>query len=178
MTQKAAKVKNFANRFKFSYYYVTEEDYKKISNFKIASGDTEKDLVNQYVRGWISRNRQYYSDLAKHDAKCRGMSYADWAQIVYFKGMKALPEYIQALGSIPTDPLLNIPLYPDVSQKRVINYITLAKENLIFLKVGIYYDGDNPVSYISRIVKEHLQRNWEKLYAPQIAAEDLTRWEF
>jgi hypothetical protein len=43
---------------------------------------------------------------------------------------------------------------------------------MAFLRVAILYDRDSSINFVSRIVREHLSRNWAKLYAPQVEAED------
>jgi hypothetical protein len=61
-------------------------------------------------------------------------------------------------------------------QKQVINYIHLTKQNFILLKTAIYFDGSRIAQYLSKIIHEHLQRNWDALYAPQIEAENSNDW--
>ncbi|WP_245912370.1 hypothetical protein [Brunnivagina elsteri] len=46
----------------------------------------------------------------------------------------------------------------------------------VLLKIVVYYDRDGAIGFVSRIVKEHLDRNWDKLYAPQVEAENFETW--
>jgi hypothetical protein len=165
-----------AERFLLAYYYVTPEDFKRLEDFRLLAGDSEKYLVTQYVRGWIGKNRNYYLELAKQDAEARNISFQDWGKIVIAKGMEALPNYQKELKSIPPSPLRGVVLPPNII-RRPINYITLGKQNTALLRVGIYYDRDNTIGFVSRIVKEHLDRNWESLYLSQIEAEDFKNWK-
>jgi hypothetical protein len=163
------------SKYPLSYYYVSSQDAKRIESFKKLSGDSEKTLITQYVRGWIGRNRDYYLGLARLDAAAREMSFRQWGEIVFREGIEKLPSYKHELKDIPPNPLWGVALGPDLLRKKL-NYITLGTQNLVLLKVGIYYDRDGAIGFISRIVKEHLDRNWDKLYAPQVEAENFENW--
>lgn len=164
-------------KFSFPYYYVSPLDAERIDSFKRVSGDTDKALIGQYVRGWIGRNRSYYEQLARLDANARGMVYKEWARKVYYEGIDALPPMKSTLEDVPPSPLRHV-ILPNVNEmvRRQISYIWLGAQNLVFLKVGIHYDRDNAINFISRIVKEHLTRNWDALYASQVAAQDFENW--
>jgi len=165
-----------AERFIISYYYVSPQDAERIDAFRECSGDSEKTLITQYVRGWIGRNRDYYIDLARQDAVAREMPFQKWGEIVVEKGIEALPPYQKELKGIPPSPLRDVVLPPS-AERKALNYISLGKQNLALLRVGIHYDRDNAIGFVSRIVKEHLDRNWEKLYAPQVEAENFDNWK-
>lgn len=159
-----------------TYYYVAPQDLKRIEVFKACAGDSEKTLITQYVRGWISRNRDYYLNLARMDAEARGVSFKLWGETVVASGIEELPSYCKEIKNIPPSPLNSVALSPDSIRKGV-NYIVLGKQNLALLRVGIHYDRDNALGFVSRIVKEHLDRNWEKLYEPQVQAENFENWK-
>ncbi len=160
-----------AERYSLAYYYVSPEDAQKIDAFRKVSGDSEKNLVTQYVRGWIGRNREYYQKLAQFDAQNRGISFPEWGKIVVTHGIEGLPPYKYEVKNIPDNPLKDVVL-PSNLIKRNINYILLGRQNLAFLRVGILYDRDNAIGFVSRIIKEHLARNWDTLYASQVEAEE------
>lgn len=162
-------------RFTVTYYYVSPQDGSRIEAFRDLSGDSEKSLITQFVRGWIGRNRDYYLDLAKKDAAARGIPFTMWGEIVVKEGIEALPNYKQEIKDIPPNPLRDVAVSPDAIRKGI-NYIALGTQNLALLRVGILYDRDNAIGFISRIVKEHLDRNWDKLYAPQVEAENFENW--
>lgn len=164
-----------AERFALAYYYVTHEDKARLDSFKAISGDSEKYLVTQFVRGWIGRNREYYLDIARQDAKSREMELSEWANIVITQGIDQLPDYKEELSDVPPSLLRHV-VVPPSAIKRPINYIALGKQNVILLKVGVYYDRDSTIGFVSRIVRENLTRNWEKLYKSQVEAEDLNTW--
>jgi hypothetical protein len=165
-----------AEKFTLTYYYVSPQDSKRIEDFKNCSGDSEKTLVTQYVRGWLSRNRDYYLELARMDANARGIPFRQWGETVVKEGIEALPAYKQEIKDIPPNPLRDIALSPDAIRKGI-NYIALGRQNLALLRVGILYDRDNAIGFVSRIVREHLARNWDKLYAHQVEAEDFENWK-
>jgi hypothetical protein len=164
-----------AERFTLTYYYVSPQDALRIEAFKSCVGDSEKTLVTQYVRGWLSRNRDYYLDLARLDAQARGLSFRDWGEIITTQGIETLASYQKELKDIPPSPLRDVVLSPDAIRKPI-NYITLGLQNLALLRVATHYDRDNAIGFVSRIVKEHLDRNWDKLYAPQIEADNFDNW--
>ncbi len=165
-----------AERFTLTYYYVSPQDALRIEAFKNCVGDSEKTLVTQYVRGWLSRNRDYYLDLARLDAQARGLSFRAWGEIITAQGIETLAAYQQELKDIPPSPLRDIVMSPDAIRKPI-NYITLGLQNLALLRVAIHYDRDNAIGFVSRIIKEHLDRNWDKLYAPQIEADNFDNWK-
>jgi hypothetical protein len=165
-----------AERFIISYYYVSPQDAERIDAFRECSGDSEKTLITQYVRGWIGRNRDYYLDLARKDAAAREISFREWGEIVVNQGIETLPVYKQELNKIPPSPLRDVVLPPS-AERKALNYISLGKQNLALLRVGVHYDRDNAIGFVSRIVKEHLDQNWEKLYASQVEAENFEHWK-
>lgn len=166
-----------AIKFNLSYYKITEENDQRLNQFSQASGDTRQTLIMQYVRGWIGRNRTYYTNLAKLDCAKRGMNHSDWADRVIETGFDGLPNYQAPIedGEIPSNPLAHIVLPPQTESKSI-NYIFLSRQNYILLRTAIYYDGGSITNYISRIIDEHLQRNWNALYLPQIQAEHSDDW--
>ncbi|KYC34579.1 transposase [Scytonema hofmannii PCC 7110] len=164
------------NKYPLSYYYVSPKNAERIESFRELSGDSEKSLISQYVRGWIGRNRDYYLQLARIDAAAREISFRQWGETVFKDGIEALPDYKQEVTNLPPNPLWDVTLSSDATVRRQLNYITLGTQNLVLLKVGIYYDRDGAIGFISRIVKEHLDRNWDKLYAPQVEAENFENW--
>jgi hypothetical protein len=176
MDESTEMTDSMAERFTLTYYYVSPQDSKRIEDFKNCSGDSEKTLITQYVRGWLSRNRDYYLNLARMDAEARGISFRKWGKTVVKEGIEALPDYQQEIKDIPPNPLRDVALSPDVIRKGI-NYIALGSQNLALLRVGILYDRDNSIGFVSRIVKEHLARNWDKLYAPQVEAENFENWK-
>jgi hypothetical protein len=91
--------------------------------------------------------------------------------------MEALPPYKCELLNIPENPLKDVALAPTELTRRGINHIMLGTQNLALLRVGIHYDRDNSIGYVSRIVKEHFDRQWDKLYLPQVQAESFENWE-
>lgn len=166
-----------AERFILNYYYVSPQDSKRIEQFSKCSGDSEKTLVTQFVRGWLSKNRDYYLTLSHLDAEARGISFQQWGQIVVGEGMesKSLPDYQQPVNA-PPNPLQHVTVASDAIRNRI-NYISLGMQNLALLRIGIHYDRDSAIGFVSRIVREHLDRNWDKLYAPQVEAEDFNNWK-
>lgn len=165
-----------AIRLGVSYYYVTPQDLKRIETFKDVAGDAEKTLVTQYVRGWMSRNRQYYWDLARIDAGARGLNLREWGEVVLGSSMAELPDYKSVPTDIPPDPLRHVAM-PATVKKRTLTYITLGRQNAAQVKVGSFYAKDPIVGFVSRIVHEHLNRNWDKLYAPQVEMDNLDNWK-
>ena len=164
-----------AHKYLLAYYYTSPQDAERIDAFRNLSGDSEKNLITQFVRGWIGRNRECYLNLAKFDAEKREISFRQWAEIVVMEGVEALPPYKHEVRDIPENPLKDVVLSPDLV-KRGINYIMLGTQNLALLKNAIHYDRDNAVGFVSRIIKEHLDRNWVKLYLPQVEAENFETW--
>lgn len=164
-----------AEKFGLTYFYVTPENADRLEAFRVCTGDSEKSLITQYVRGWLGRNRQHYLDLARLDAKARDISFKRWGEITVSYGIEALPLYKGEIKDIPIDPLRDVQLPPSTIRKSI-NYITLGKQNLALLRVGIHYDRDNAIGYVSRIVKEHLDRNWATLYKFQVEAENFENW--
>lgn len=92
------------------------------------------------------------------------------------QGIEKLPPYKQDLNNIPPSPLRDIALSPS-AERKALNYLSLGKQNLALLRVGVHYDRDNAIGFVSRIVKEHLDRNWETLYRSQVEAENFENWK-
>ncbi|MGG6267146.1 hypothetical protein ACQ4M3_13340 [Leptolyngbya sp. AN03gr2] len=166
-----------AEKYLLNYYYVSTQDMERIDKFRVCTGDSEKTLITQYIRGWISRNRDYYLNLARLDAKARGISFREWGETVVAKRIDDLPKYLDEKMPKPDEenPLRGIQIDPDAIRKPI-NYVWLARQNLALLKVGIHYDGDSAVRFVSRIVKEHLATNWDKKYQSQVDANDFANW--
>lgn len=166
-----------AHKYLLSYYYISPQDAERLDAFREVSGDSEKTLITQYVRGWIGRHRTHYLELAIFDAQNREISFRQWAETIVLEGVEALPPYKHEVRDIPIlyNTLKDVVLPPD-TVRRGINYIMLGTQNLAFLRIAIHYDRDNAVGFVSRIVKEHLDRNWEILYLPQVKAENFENW--
>lgn len=167
-----------AYRFPMTYYYINPENHERLTAFREASGDSEKTLITQYVRGWLGRNRRYYTDLAKMDIGKREIDEDKWVQTIVEEGVEALPPHKQAISAsdIPTNPLAHIILPANNMVQRWLNYIELGKQNIALLRIAILYDGGSVTKFISRIVQEHIDRNWDNLYADQVAAEHSNDW--
>lgn len=151
------------------------EHDKKLTAFSQASGDSRQTLLMQFTRGWLSRNRDYYDRLAKLDISRRNISADKWVEIVLNKGFDALPNNRQPLFDIPKNPLGHI-ILPSTVEKRTIKYIKLSRRNAIALRTAIYFDGADNNVFFSRIAFEHLERNWDNLYASQVEAEYSNEW--
>ncbi|MBE9037661.1 transposase [aff. Roholtiella sp. LEGE 12411] len=166
-----------AYQFNLSYYYITPENSLKLDAFSEASGDSRQILIMQYVRGWLGRNRLYYAGLARLDLRKREINIDEWVEVVINQGFESLPDYKSSLvdSDVPPNPLGHIVL-PGGMDRQVINYIYLTKQNYILLRTAIYFDGSRIAQYLSKIIHEHLQRNWEPLYAPQMDAETSNDW--
>lgn len=166
-----------AYRFSLSRYYVTPEHDKKLEDFSSASGDSRQTLIMQYVRGWIGRNRSYYKHLAVLDLQKREMPPDVWVQIVLDEGFKELPPYKAQIleDEVPKNPLAHIVL-PDEMLDKQSNYFPLTRQNYLLLLTAIHFDGSSATRFISKIIYEHLDRNWNALYASQVAAETSNNW--
>jgi hypothetical protein len=164
-----------AQKFLIAYYYASPHDWERIEAFRALSGDSEKNLITQYVRGWLGKNRDYYLELAQRDAIARNLSFRAWGETVVRFGVDELPPYQEEI-SIPLNPLRDVTLSSDTI-RRPLNYILLGTQNLALLRIGIHHDRDTAIGFVSRIVKEHLDRNWDRLYAPQVEAEDFETWK-
>lgn len=167
-----------AYRFPMTYYYISPENNERLTAFREATGDSEKVLVTQYVRGWLGRNRRYYTDLAKMDVAKREMNTDEWVETIVDKGVETLSPYKQPIldDDIPRNPLGHVILPSNNMIQRWLNYIELGKQNIALLRVAILYDGGSVTKYISRIIQEHIERNWDTLYAAQVAAEHSNNW--
>lgn len=169
-----------AQTFSASYYYASPEDHEKIQLFLKVSGDSESGLINQYTRGFIGIYREnYFKELAKLDAWARKLSSEEWVDIILASGMEGMPEYRRKIdiNQIPRNPLtlINSPS-SETRLRRSLNGLKLSAQNKAYLLLGNYYDKDSTSGYLSRIVKEHLERNWQKLYVPQVEAAQSKVW--
>ena len=173
------KNKIMPKRLSLTYYFVSQENDKRLRLFMNASGDSLKTLVQQYIRGWISRNRQIYMALARYDAERREISLPFWARTIAEEGIHALPPPKKQIDFSIINPLIHI-TRPELSHgaiKHTLNYVNLSTQNLILFKIANYYDQDSAIGFVSRIIQEHLDRNWDKLYQPQVNFESFDNWE-
>lgn len=167
-----------AHKYSLAYYYASPQDTERIDAFKAVSGDSEKTLITQFVRGFIGIHRSAYLKLAKFDAKMREIPFREWAEIVVLQGIEALPPYRYELNDMPENPLKDITLAPNSELvRRGINYIMLGTQNLALFKVAIHYDRDNAVGVTSKMVKNHFDRNWDRYYLSQVEAENFENWD-
>lgn len=173
----SAVAKTSATNYPLGYYYVTPDHAKKIDDFKWTSADMETVLVNQFVRGWLGKNRDFCHGLAKSDAVARGMKFSDWARFVYTEGLQELPPYKDEfkLSGLPLQSM-NLTIKEHLVRRKV-NNLTLGVQNVVFFKLieHHYYTGKT-IDFVSDIVADHLNRLWEPLYASQIAANDFDNW--
>jgi hypothetical protein len=91
-------------------------------------------------------------------------------------GVEGLPDYKHPID-IPDNPLGAIVLPPPSTLvKRQLNYILLTEQNLALLRIAVFYDRDSAIGFVSRIIKEQFQRNWDTLYRPQVEAAKSKVW--
>ncbi|NDJ20995.1 transposase [Nostoc sp. B(2019)] len=166
-----------AYQFSLSRYYVTPENDEKLEAFSDASGDSRQTLIMQYTRGWLGRNRVYYTQLAILDLRKREISASEWVQIVLGEGFKGLPPYKNPIleDEVSKDPLAHI-ILPDGVLEKQSNYFALTRQNYLLLRTAIHFDGSSATRFISKIIHEHLIRNWDSLYAAQVVAETSNDW--
>jgi hypothetical protein len=166
-----------AYQFTLSRYYITPEHDAMLESFSKASGDSRQTLIMQYTRGWLGRNRPCYTQLAILDRTKRDISTDQWVEIVLSQGFKALPPYKDQIleHEIPRNPLAHIVL-PEKVIERNSNYFDLTKQNYLLIRTAIHFDDSSGTKFVSKIIHEHLQRNWEPLYAPQMDAETSNDW--
>ena len=172
------KNKIMPRRLSLTYYFVSQESDERLKLFSAVSGDSLKTLVQQYVRGWISRNRQTYMELANYDAKRREIPLSLWASVVAEEGVHALPPPNKKISFNVINPLAHV-MRPELSHgavKHTLNYINLSTQNLILFKIANHYDQDSAIGFVSRIIQEHLDRNWDNLYQPQVDFENWESW--
>lgn len=167
----------YAVNLPLGYYYVTADHAEKIDEFRRTSGDMEKVLITQYVRGWLGKNRNLCLDLGRSDAAARNMEFGDWAEFIYNKSIHELPPPKHEI-KLPPLPLADINLpAKEKLVRRKINNLTLGIQNVVLFKlIEHYYYGGRPIDFVSDIVAEHLNRLWEPLYASQVAANDFNNW--
>lgn len=166
-----------AYQFSLSRYYITPDHDEKLEAFSNASGDSRQMLIMQYTRGWLGRNRSYYTQLAVLDLQKREIAPSLWANLVLEQGFKGLPPYTSPIleHEIPKDPLAHIVLPDDVIEKQS-NYFLLTRQNYLLLRTAIHFDGSSATKFISKIIHEQLCRNWDSLYASQVDAETNDDW--
>lgn len=169
--------KTNATNYPLGYYYVSTDHASKIDKFKMTSGDMETVLITQYVRGWLGKNRNFCTDLAKCDASIREMKFGDWASIVFEEGFRGLPVQKKEFNP-PGLPLASVNLAAkEELVRRKVNNLTLGIQNIVFFKlIEHYYYRGKTIDLVSDIVAEHLNRLWEPLYASQVAADDFSNW--
>lgn len=145
--------------------------------FERASGDRRYPLIGQYIRGFMSKHRPYYIELARNDVKARGMNPHDWAATVIHGGYKDLPPYLDPEYQADTsaDPLARVKLADDCLSK-VGNYIMLTRQNYILMQTLFHYGGDKQAKLIGLIIREHIERNWRDLYNEQLIANSNYDW--
>jgi hypothetical protein len=166
-----------AHNISIPRYYITKADNKRMKEFENISGDSRYQLINQFVRGLLSKHRDYYVSLAKMDRESRGITPQAWIETIMSEGYEGLPPCREPISPpIESDPLFKIEL-PDKCLQMCGNYIKLSQQNCLLFKTMVYYSPDGTIAKtIGRIIREHVERTWYKIYYPQVKAANSSDW--
>lgn len=166
-------------KFYVSRYYITSENHQRLLAFTNSCGDKRPTLIMQFIRGWLSLNREYYTRLAKADKEGRLLTSENWVGILLDEDFKVIDDVYPIVNPqeiTEPDPMRNVFL-PKVPQMTLAcSVINLSRQNYLLLKTAIYYHGVSSSVFVSKIIHEHMQRNWARLYQPQIAADMYDTW--
>ena len=158
-------------------YYITKADDKRMSEFEAISGDSRYQLINQFIRGLLTKHRDYYVCLAKMDREARELDPQRWIDIIMAEGYEGLPPYRKPISPpVEADPLLKIDL-PDNCMQMFGNYVKLSQQNYLLVKTLVHYSPEGSLAKsVGRIIREHIDRSWYKIYYPQVKAADSSTW--
>lgn len=157
-------------RFHISYVYINPETAERIRQVIDLTGDSEKGLIGQIVRGFFKREQQYYVAALRQDAAARGLDQQAYAAILVAGEEKNLPSYQGERPIFSPSPIAHI---PDVEgETKGVNYLFLNKRNRCLLKVARIVDGGSMTQLVSRIIIDHFRVHWEKTYLPQLVFEE------
>lgn len=166
-----------AHNIRIPRYYITKIDNKRMREFEAISGDSRYQLINQFIRGLLSKHRDYYVLLAKMDREARGISPQKWIDIIMSEGYEGLPPYQEVVSPpLEADPLFRIEL-PDNALQMCGNYVKLSQQNCLLFKTLVHYSPEGTMAKaVGKIIREHVDRTWYKIYYPQVKAADSSDW--
>lgn len=163
-----------SERISLTYYYVSPKNHVRIENIKRLTGGTEKGILTEFVREYILLRKEDLLKFAAEDAESKNISLGVWGKTIFEFGINGLPKSSKKPNKV-YDPLQNYSLIGS-EIRRPINYITLGKLNAVLYKILMHINEVNSVELTTKIVIEHLDRNWESLYIPQLMAEKFENW--
>jgi hypothetical protein len=164
----------FSGNFSISYLHLDPLCADRINQFCLVSGDSKKTFISQQIRGWLKRNRDYYFALLDADIQARNIDRQEWVRIVSEGLYESLPAPVKHID-LKSDPILEVSL-PDELDKFFISSITLSRLNYVLLRNGIHHSRISTVSFLSRVITDHLNRRWSDLYEPHVLKQDIKNW--
>ena len=129
-------------------------------------------LVSQLINSFIALHWEYYAECAELDAKARELSVQDFFdECCNFEA--ELTPYIKERPTFKPSPLDSIIDFESSSAyRRRVRTIRIGRANGALLRMVSVVDRASLTVVVSRVLRWHFDRYWEKLYVPQIRAAE------
>lgn len=158
-----------AAKFNLHYLYITDESSEKIQRILDLTGSTEKAFISQVINEYFIREKIYYVEALRLDARARSIREQEYLKILIEQDEKALPRYTSDRPIFKPSP---IAMLPDVEgNRRITNYILLNRRNTCLLKIASIVERARMSQLVGRLMVDHLRQNWDTVYLPQFKFE-------
>lgn len=130
---------------------------------------TEKAFISQVINEYFIREKVYYVEALRLDARARSICEQEYLKILIEQDEKALPRYTSDRPIFKPSP---IAMLPDVEgNRRITNYILLNRRNTCLLKIASIVERARMSQLVGRLMVDHLRQNWDTVYLPQFKFE-------
>ena len=130
---------------------------------------TEKAFISQVINEYFIREKVYYVEALRLDARARSIREQEYLKILIEQDEKALPRYTSDRPIFKPSP---IAMLPDVEgNRRITNYILLNRRNTCLLKIASIVERARMSQLVGRLMVDHLRQNWDTVYLPQFKFE-------
>ena len=167
-----------AKDVRLNYLYLEPVTRSRFDTVCDELGWPSKGLVSQCCQAFFKVNRDYYAQAAIADCKARGMKETDYYKALRDGSEDDLSPYLVERPLFGANPLATVPAVPTgKDNKRRYNTLTLSGYNATLLKVAQIVDMGSLTMLVSRIVKQHFEGYWEKIYTPQLELDKACKFK-
>lgn len=165
-------------KVRLNYIYMEPETRERFDLVCNELGWQYKQLVSQCIQAFFKVNRNFYIDAGLVDCRARGMLEEDYYRTLRDQDKSDLPAYLTErpdFGVTPLDEVTAIETEKEFLRKY--DTLTLSGYNSVLLRVARIVDMRPLSQLVSRIVKQHFERYWENIYAPQIELDKACKFK-
>jgi hypothetical protein len=149
-------------KLRVSNVYAAPENWERLDLLCTEFGWQKKTILRRCIHGFFQRHQNFYAQAALTDAQARGISAADYFQILRDKKIEDLPPYPKGkLLVFGLSPLTKYPLVPTQSDFRhPYNEVALSAYNYVLFRTALIVERLPQNQVIGKMIVKHFEDDW------------------